>query len=375
MDGVVEGRDVGAALDGGVPAQRHNTAAGATDVAEHQLQYGRGADHLDAMRVLGPADGVADGGGLVRTGAIQQRLRHLDDQLRGAAGDLGDHIRRVAGEVLLHVLEDAARVFQGRISFGRRRFQVPHQRVVGWSGGNRGSPRSGGIPFLTGLAGFDPLLARLGGGSRAALVADLGSRVLPGLRVVLTDEAVETPLPFLIRTESGEDAERFIFGLVLAMEEVLVDDGGGVGVGGDVLAEERLGVPALGIDDVVDEAAEEGDVAAGPDRGVHIRHRGGASEAWVGVDDLGAFELGLHYPAEGHGVALRHVGALDEDGVRVDEATGEGCRRSAAESHPQTGDAGGVSYTGLVFDGDHPQAAHEFLVDVVPLVVQGGAAK
>ena len=61
--------------------------------------------------------------------------------------------------------------------------------------------------------------------------------------------------------------------------------------------------------------------------------------------------------------------------VRVDQATGEGCRRAAAESHPQTGDAGGVSYAGLVFDGDDPQAAHQLLLDVVPLVVHRGAAE
>jgi hypothetical protein len=87
------------------------------------------------------------------------------------------------------------------------------------------------------------------------------------------------------------------------------------------------------------------------------------------MDDRRALELGLHHPAKGHGVALRHVGAFDEDRIRVNEATGVGCRRSTAESHPQTGDAGRVSYTGLVFDGDHSQAAHQLLLDVVPFVV------
>ena len=56
---VVERRDVGRALDRGVPAQRQDPAAGAADVAEQQLQDRGGADVLHADRVLRPADRVA----------------------------------------------------------------------------------------------------------------------------------------------------------------------------------------------------------------------------------------------------------------------------------------------------------------------------
>ena len=114
---------------------------------------------------------------------------------------------------------------------------------------------------------------------------------------------------------------------------------------------------------------------AGPHRGVDVRHRRRAREARIGVNDLGALELRLHHPAEGHRVTLRHVRALDEDGVGVDQAAGKRGGRSATQSHPQTGDAGGVSYAGLVFDGDDPQTPHQLLLHVVPLVVHGGAAE
>ncbi len=42
-------------------AQGHNAAAGTTDIAEQQLDHGGGANNLHALRLLRPADGVADG--------------------------------------------------------------------------------------------------------------------------------------------------------------------------------------------------------------------------------------------------------------------------------------------------------------------------
>ena len=201
MDGVVEGRDVGAALDGGVPAQRHIPPPG------RPMLPSTSCSMAAAPIIWTPCcAGSSRRRSRWRRSCPDRSYSAASPPPRrpapGAAGDLGDHIRRVAGEVLLHVLEDAARVFQGRISFGRRRFQVPHQRVVGWSGGNRGSPRSGGIPSSPGWPDSTPCSPDWAVAAERPW-SPIGSRVLPGLRVVLTDEAVETHfLPH--RTESGE---------------------------------------------------------------------------------------------------------------------------------------------------------------------------
>ena len=48
----------------------------------------------------------------------------------------------------------------------------------------------------------------------------------------------------------------------------------------------------------------------GADGDVEVGHRARPREARVHVDDGGAAALGLHHPAEGHRVALRHVRAL-----------------------------------------------------------------
>src|SRR5205823_2289975 len=102
-------------------------------------------------------------------------------------------------------------------------------------------------------------------------------------------------------------------------------------------------LPAL-LEDVVDEGAEEDDVAAGADGHVEVGQRTGAREPRVDVDDLGAPGLGLDHPLEAHRVALGHVRALDDDAVRVLEVLLEGGGAAPTERGPQTGDGGGVSY-------------------------------
>ena len=65
---VVERRDVGAALDAAMAAQRQDAAAGPADIAEQPLDDRRGADDLHAERVMRPADRVAE-----RAGALAAR--------------------------------------------------------------------------------------------------------------------------------------------------------------------------------------------------------------------------------------------------------------------------------------------------------------
>ena len=96
----------------GVPAQRQDPAARAADVAEQHLQDRRGADVLHADGVLRPADAVDERRGPVPAGVLGDQLADLlEDVLRDAADPL-HHLRRVAREVPLEHLEDAARVLQ-----------------------------------------------------------------------------------------------------------------------------------------------------------------------------------------------------------------------------------------------------------------------
>ena len=86
------------------------------------------------------------------------------------------------------------------------------------------------------------------------------------------------------------------------------------------------------------------------------------------MDDLGAvLYLGLHGPAEGNGMVLRHVGSHHDDTVGVRHTPGvEGCC-APAEACPQTGDARAVSYPCLVFNRHNAKPAQEFLAQVVEL--------
>ena len=63
---VVQRGNIGGTLNRSVSAQRQNAAAGPSDISEQQLQNRRGADDLHAVRVLRPADRVADGCGFLR---------------------------------------------------------------------------------------------------------------------------------------------------------------------------------------------------------------------------------------------------------------------------------------------------------------------
>src|SRR5688572_16948814 len=94
------------------------------------------------------------------------------------------------------------------------------------------------------------------------------------------------------------------------------------------------------------------------------------------MDDLRAMlNFRFHRPAECHGVVFRHVRAHDDDAVRVLHAAWIHGGGAAAESGPQTGDAGAVSYSRLVLDRDHAQAPHELLMDVVELDLESRAAE
>ena len=174
------------------------------------------------------------------------------------------------------------------------------------------------------LAGYTAHLAPAGG------AADARAFVLPGRGVVGARLGIV----------AGEETVE-IFGV----SEVIVHDYGRVRVVDYVVPE-----IAVVLEDVVDDAAEEGYVGAGPDRDVEVRHSRGAREARINVDDLRPLEARLHHPLEAHWVVLGHVGAHDQDAVGVGEVLLKGGGSSPAERGPETRDRRGVSYSGLVLD-------------------------
>ena len=229
-------------------------------------------------------------------------------------------------------LEDAAGVLEGGVRLGRLAvLEVPALGVVGL------------------LAGGPALLALAGG------ALGLHAGVLPGLGVVGAR----------LRVPPAEEPVE-----VLGVDESLVYDHGRVRVGLYVLLE----VPPV-LQDKVDDAAEEGDVGAGPQGDVHARHRAGAGVARVDVDDRGPPHPRLHHPLEADGVVLGHVRADVHYAVGVGEVLLEGGRPSPTERGPETRGRGGVSYPRLVLYLDSAGGREELLYEVVLLVVQRGAAE
>ena len=93
------------------------------------------------------------------------------------------------------------------------------------------------------------------------------------------------------------------------------------------------------------------------------------------MNDGCAALLRLHYPTESDRVALRHVRTLNDNAVRILKILLESGGSAATERCPQTGDGGGVSNTGLIFDLYDAQRGEELLDEVVFLVVERGSAE
>src|SRR5690606_7646197 len=91
--------------------------------------------------------------------------------------------------------------------------------------------------------------------------------VLPGGVLVLPNEGVVRLVLDAVGVfhQFGEHAVQ-----ILGVAELRIDDGRGVGVVHHVVAEERIGVPPLAADYVVDQATQERDVAARADLHVHV---------------------------------------------------------------------------------------------------------
>src|SRR5581483_12522106 len=93
--------------------------------------------------------------------------------------------------------------------------------------------------------------------SDPALVANCRTAVLPGFVIVLAEKAVIGPFgdTCLVFHQAREDAA-IIFGILI----LLFDQRAGVGVMEQPRFKEGITVPTLAVDDVIDNAAQKGDV-------------------------------------------------------------------------------------------------------------------
>jgi hypothetical protein len=223
------------------PPERHDPAARPADVAEQELDDGGGADVLDADRVLRPAERIDERRGALAAGVRAQGLGHRDDVLGAAAADLGHELRRIAPEVLLQELVDAAWMLERRVLLGR--LAVPELGAA--------ASLLGGVPD---------------GGALLAVTCrskDLHPLVLPARVVVAARDRVPP------REESVQ---------VLSVLECLVDDHGRVRVVDHVFPK----LEAV-LEDVVHDPAEEGDVGARSDLHPFRRRRARTREAGIDV--------------------------------------------------------------------------------------------
>ncbi len=132
---------------------------------------------------------------------------------------------------------------------------------------------------------------------------------------------------------------------ILSVLEIVVQDGWRIRVIDDVVLEVRFG-----FQDVSNDAAQKSDIRTRTDRHVNIGDCAGTREARIHVNNGCAALARLHDPAKRDWMALGHIRTFDDDDIRIHQVSRE-CRRAASSKRgPQTGDRGGMSNTGLIFD-------------------------
>src|SRR5947207_12304190 len=116
---------------------------------------------------------------------------------------------------------------------------------------------------------------------------------------------VEPALPVvaaLLPVPAGEKAGGSFFGVA----KIFAQNAGCVGEVHDVIAEEKIV-----LDNVADESAEKGDVAACAYRHPDIGERARARKSWIDMNDGRAALLCFHHPSETDRVGFRHGRAFD----------------------------------------------------------------
>ena len=121
------------ALHIGLATQGVDAATGHTDIAQQQLHQRGAADVLHAHGMLGPAQCVQDGAGLVGLARGTELLVDLEQVFFGNTRDVGDVLQGVPRVMLLHQVEDAALVLQRGVTQRgavRALFEAPLALVI-----------------------------------------------------------------------------------------------------------------------------------------------------------------------------------------------------------------------------------------------------
>ena len=251
---------------------------GPADVAEQQLEDRRGADVLDADGVLRPADRVD------RSRAVRSRPG-VGAQRLGDREELAPRCSRRPRRPARACSARSAASGSGRRSAGAAASGPP--RAARRARAPRRAP-----PCAAARPASSPCSRSPAAAVRLHALRTARSRVvLAASRLPAREEAVE----------------------ILGVAEVLVDDHAARSCSCTTYSSE----PPLVLEDVVDDPAEEGDVASRPGCRHVRRHRARAGEAGVDVDHLRAALARLHHPLEADRVVLGHVRAHDHDAVRV----------------------------------------------------------
>src|SRR5579884_1702908 len=130
------------------------------------------------------------------------------------------------------------------------------------------------------------------------------------------------------------------------------------------------------LEHVMNKSAEECNVAPGAHRQPDVRHRRSSGEPRINVNDRSAALARFDHPLEADRMVLRHRRSHNENGVRVSEVLLSCGRAAASERGSQTGNRRAVSYTCLIAEAHHPQAAgEELFYEIVLFVVERSATE
>jgi hypothetical protein len=180
----------------------------------------------------------------------------------------------------------------------------------------------------------------LGSERRGALGVRFGNVMCPMLLEFCV--LIAPSWPFVLALFRDPAAEKPI--QILRVSIIFAKNGGCIRVGNDVLLK-----ILLVFDYLRDQRAKKNDIRTGADRHEHIRHGARTAKPGIDMNDSASASLCLHDPLEAHRMSFRHVGALDNNAIRVCKILQRGGGPASPIRGPQTGDRGRVSNTGLIF--------------------------
>src|SRR5207245_6431571 len=100
-------------------AQRQDAGAGPAEISQQKLEQRAAPDDLRAVGMLRPCHGVSERRRSVGAGAGQNGVRHFQKRVSRTARRPLDHLRRVAAEMLLDDLKNAAWILQRVVTLRR----------------------------------------------------------------------------------------------------------------------------------------------------------------------------------------------------------------------------------------------------------------